>query len=147
MRPTSQLKLLIVAALVVAAAVIIPLRRAKWVFASRSQTPAVTSGPRPSLRRRPNEGRTTIRRDAQVQLEAMRASAHADQANGRCPQRLASAVERTVESALSAGAEWTPDPVSSDLRPRKFVQFVCGESRTVPTQVPADLAAPPPRRA
>jgi hypothetical protein len=163
-------KAVLVLALVSAAAVLIPLRRAQRAFASHAAVPAYAAAPRPSLRRRPGTARSVAKpRVSSEQSAVVESASLRGRATVRTPRRqekLASAEHRrgdhdTGQRALSlkgqssAGAATATSEVGDCLvdppgatRPSHQSHLLSPVSQlAAASQADGDTPVPPPRTA
>ena len=155
------LKLLFVFALVWAAAVLIPLRRAQRVFAALSATSSVTSAPRTGLRRRP-KALPVVQRDDGTRLTnpskadtypiprrrlLESSSPHAARTHDRAVQSEQATTSERPHPPVAADDDAVIDAPSDRLEPEQLVQRALMVSRVAETQAIADVAAPPPKHA
>ena len=136
-------RFLLVLALVFAAAVIVPLRRAQRAFPSRSDVAAVVSAPRPSLRRRPSAARVITRRIQESQSQSI-VSASVD---GKSKQERVSPAVKRARRVVAAEHDQMLDCVDVRVHPEQAYALGPCPAPCVTTQVVADIPKPPPRRA
>ena len=162
-------KAVLVLALVSAAAVLIPLRRAQRAFASHAAVPAYAAAPRPSLRRRPGAARSVAKpRVSSEQSAVVESASLRGRATVRTPRRqekLASAEHRrgdhdtgqrapSLKGQVSAGATATSevgdclvDPPGA-TRPSHQSHLLSPVSQlAAASQADCDTPVPPPRTA
>lgn len=161
-------RVVLILALVYAAAVLIPLRRAQRLFATRSATLSLSNATRQSLRRRTSGPRLVVRKDVESQSST---AASRDATPPAVPRRrLASltAERRGIEKHQSFEKQQSRQSVSAserpgalahadcdriverdgiDFRPQALSQPALVERLSVATQTVADLSAPPPKHA
>ena len=156
-------KVVLVLALVYAAAILIPLRRAQRLFATPSATLSLSNAPRPSMRRRVTPPRAILRKDVDPGSGAVAAgdatapavprrrlaqiSAERHTLEKRQSQPTVAAVDRHAGGVAQADCDRTVEHSVIELGPQPLVRSVEVEGFVAPTQPPADLAAPPPKHA
>jgi hypothetical protein len=152
-------KVVLILALVYAAAVLIPLRRAQRLFATPSATLSLRSATRQSLRRRTTGPRVVVRKAVDSQDTS---AASRDATTPAVPRRRLAALNAqrsTVEKQQSVTAAERAGTLAHadcdrfierdaiDLRPQALSQSAFVEGLFVATQAVADLTAPPPKHA
>ena len=156
-------RVVLVLALVYAAAVLIPLRRAQRLFSTPASL-SLSNTQRPLVRRRLVEPRAVLRRDVHAHAGAAATSDVTTPAVPRrrlayisnerhtlekqqSPHTVTAAAERHVGGPAHADCDRAVERSTIDLRPQPLVQSVAVEAFAVPAQAAADLAVPPPKLA
>ena len=157
-------KALLILALIIAAAVLIPLRRAQRAFASRTAVPAYAVAPRASLRRRPGHAdrvaKPRVREEKATVIECavrgrgtVRPPRRQDRSAATEHRRGASETVRQAPSlkdhARTVGgddvAPWFVGPAPATRPPQPCLSASPVRTLAVASQADADTPVPPPR--